>query len=324
MERFNFYCEVFFVLEMVVKLLGLGFKAYANDNYNISDAILVSTTLIEWIIELNGNTGLKSLMIARATRLLRVLKLARQWTAFHNLLRWFGIAFKEATNFMILLLIFQFIFILLGMEFYAHLVHTDDATGENIDPYGNGPPPRVNFDTWTNSLTALFIFIIGDDWQYVMYDHYRAMKTPLEGYLTIIFFSNLFFALNLMMLNLLLAILLKSHAIKPTEDQILDEAEKEEEAGDIGPVYVCLYSCKIRMQKCCVKFLKREKEQEQEKVVETSPLKKDTTYTVENMFGIDASQITDTSMITEADLQGKGNQIKTEKYLASPKPTDDI
>ena len=79
-------------------------------------------------------------------------------------------------------------------------------------------------------------------------------------------------------------------------------------------------------EKCCVKFLKREKEQEQEqeKVVETSPLKKDTTYTVENMFGIDASQITDTSMITEADLQGKGNQIKTEKYLASPKPTDDI
>ena len=78
MERFNLFCEIFFVLELLIKVAGLGCSAYARDFYNVSDAILVSITLVEWIIELSGsNHGVKSLMIARATRLLRVLKLAR-------------------------------------------------------------------------------------------------------------------------------------------------------------------------------------------------------------------------------------------------------
>ena len=36
-----------FVVEMVIKLIGLGFKEYARDSFNIFDAIIVVLSLIE-------------------------------------------------------------------------------------------------------------------------------------------------------------------------------------------------------------------------------------------------------------------------------------
>jgi len=50
-ETVNSIFEVFFLLEMLIKLFGLGFKDYARDNYNLLDALLVIASLVNNILE---------------------------------------------------------------------------------------------------------------------------------------------------------------------------------------------------------------------------------------------------------------------------------
>ena len=42
------YC---FILEMVIKLLGLGFKEYAKDSFNIFDATIVIVSILDIILD---------------------------------------------------------------------------------------------------------------------------------------------------------------------------------------------------------------------------------------------------------------------------------
>jgi len=78
-----------FIGEMVAKLTGLGFKAYASDSFNLFDCSVVMISIVELVLEFAevsfGNaTGAISAL--RAVRLLRVFKLARSWTSFRDLL----------------------------------------------------------------------------------------------------------------------------------------------------------------------------------------------------------------------------------------------
>ena len=70
-------------------------------------------------------------------------------------------------------------------------------------------------------LTTIFIVFIGEDWNSVMYDHYRATNA-----LTIVYFIFLFIFGNLILLNLFLAILLKNFEEPPGAEE--DEGVEEE------------------------------------------------------------------------------------------------
>lgn len=71
---------------MVIKLIGMGLKGYAQDRFNIFDCIIVVFSIIELILakaELASNiTSSGSLSAFRAIRLLRIFKLARSWQGF--------------------------------------------------------------------------------------------------------------------------------------------------------------------------------------------------------------------------------------------------
>ena len=68
-------------------------------------------------------------------------------------------------------------------------------------------------------LTTIFIVFIGEDWNSVMYDHYRATNA-----LTVAYFIFLFIFGNLILLNLFLAILLKNFEEPPGAE---DDAEED-------------------------------------------------------------------------------------------------
>ena len=77
-------------------------------------------------------------------------------------------------------------------------------------------------------LTTIFIVFIGEDWNSVMYDHYRATNS-----LTIVYFIFLFIFGNLILLNLFLAILLKNFEEPPGAEE--DDGDVEE-APKVGIV----------------------------------------------------------------------------------------
>ena len=118
------YC---FIAEMVIKLIGLGFKKYAKDWFNLFDASIVILSIIEITLaasDSNISTG-GAFSAFRGIRLLRVFKLARSWTSFRDMLAKIIVTIKDVSTFAVLLIICMSIFTLLGMELFGHKVKYD-------------------------------------------------------------------------------------------------------------------------------------------------------------------------------------------------------
>jgi len=108
---------------MVIKLLGMGFKLYFRDKFNIFDCfiVVISTVDIVILVTLSSTfSGRGFISALRAFRMLRVFKLAKSWQKFHDLLKTIGHTLKDISNFSVLLLLFTFTYTLLGMELFSY------------------------------------------------------------------------------------------------------------------------------------------------------------------------------------------------------------
>ena len=221
LESLNGILSWIFFFEMVIKMIGLGIKDYSADSFNLFDCTVVIISFVDLIIsnigvEFNGGGAISAL---RAVRLLRVFKLARSWTSFRLLLEKMIITLKDIRNFTVLMLLFMFIYTLLGMELYAYkAVFTNDDLESVAEEGEDGIFPRANFNTFLTGFTTIFIVFIGEDWNASMYDHVRT-----RGMGAVFFFISLFILGNLVLLNLFLAILLKNFEEPPGKDEDEDE-----------------------------------------------------------------------------------------------------
>ena len=128
--------DIFFVwvftVEMVMKLIGLGFKNYIMDKFNIFDAIIVIVSLVDFSLTMSGTDQEGGIFSAfRAMRIIRVVKLARKWEQFRKVLVNIVASVKAISSFSLLLFIFMFILALLGMEMFAYSV-AFDINGDKI------------------------------------------------------------------------------------------------------------------------------------------------------------------------------------------------
>ena len=113
-----------FLVEMIIKLVGIGFREYARDSFNLFDAFIVVMSLVDMIVSatISTESPTSALSAFRGVRLLRVFKLARSWTSFRKILAKIMVTIKDVSTFSVLLLMFMFIFSLLGMELFGHKV----------------------------------------------------------------------------------------------------------------------------------------------------------------------------------------------------------
>ena len=128
---------------------------------------------------------------------------------------------KDISNFSLLLLLFMYIFALLGMELFANiaLIDADDnlVVGEAavIELYNSGEfftYPRDNFNNVWWSLTTVFIIIIGEDWNWTMYQWVRAYGygSSVSYHVAIYYFVVLMIFGNIVLFSLFTAILLQN------------------------------------------------------------------------------------------------------------------
>ena len=113
-----------FCAEMIFKLIGLGFREYARDSFNLFDAFIVVLSMVDMIVSatLSSDSPTGALSAFRGVRLLRVFKLARSWTSFREILAKILVTIKDVSTFSVLLVMFMFIFSLLGMELFGFKV----------------------------------------------------------------------------------------------------------------------------------------------------------------------------------------------------------
>lgn len=176
---FNEFFTWSFLLELIVKLIGLGPKNYFKDKYNIFDTIIVIISLIDWTISRIPDANLGEILNGfRALRLLRIFKLSKSVKPIRELLRKMAQSLKDISNFSLLLFLFMYIFALLGMDLFAMraLINSEDSLvmeEEKIHQlYASGDfysYPSDNFNNIGRALNTIFIVIIGEDWNWTMY-----------------------------------------------------------------------------------------------------------------------------------------------------------
>lgn len=175
---------VAFLIEMIFKLIGLGPKAYVSESFNILDSIIVVVSIVDlvFLYAMPENESV-AMSAFRGLRLLRVMKLARIWKAFKEILKRIQQSLIDVSSFSLLLFIFVFIFALLGMELFANILFYDlDGNmimgKENIqETFARGEQliePRENFNNIFYAMVSIFIVVIGEEWHIISGVYIRA------------------------------------------------------------------------------------------------------------------------------------------------------
>lgn len=115
----NLAFTVYFAVEMLVKLAGLGVRGYWSDGMNAFDGVVVVASVVELILSATGHYG-ASLSVFRAFRLMRVFKLAKRWKELNTIVRSVMKSLTAVSYLSLLLLLFVFMMALLGMQLFGH------------------------------------------------------------------------------------------------------------------------------------------------------------------------------------------------------------
>lgn len=174
LDMMNFILTLLFTLEMAMKLIGLGIKGYVADAFNIFDALIVIISIVELAVappgfltpeegDVGGSGAISAL---RTFRLFRVFKLARSWKSLNVLLKTIVRTLQDIGNFAVLLVLFMYIFALVGMQFFANQFCFDDNTALPKHSISNVCPeaferPRSHFDNLLWSFVTVFQVLTG-------------------------------------------------------------------------------------------------------------------------------------------------------------------
>ncbi|KAG2495837.1 hypothetical protein HYH03_006076 [Edaphochlamys debaryana] len=117
----NYALTIYFLIEMIVKLTGFGFKRYFSDGMNVFDFIVVVVSVVEMILDIIPSvSGLGPLSVLRAFRLLRVFRLARSWKELHVVVTGMFKSVQASLMLVLLMLLFLFIAALVGMQLFGY------------------------------------------------------------------------------------------------------------------------------------------------------------------------------------------------------------
>jgi hypothetical protein len=79
LDGFNLFYTIVFTIEMVLKLIGLGWKSYLSDNFNKLDFVIVISSLAE--LGMGGGGATSAFRALRVLRIMKMLKHVRSMRA---------------------------------------------------------------------------------------------------------------------------------------------------------------------------------------------------------------------------------------------------
>ncbi|EDO36844.1 predicted protein [Nematostella vectensis] len=198
LEIFNYIFTAIFGIEMIMKLIGLGFYGYIKDAFNIFDGTIVIIS----VVELFGDDD-SGISVLRSFRLLRVFKLVRFLPALRRQLLVMIHTMDNVMTFLALLVIFMFTASILGMNLFGgkYRFPNDEGVMETS---------RANFDDLFWAIVTVFQVLTQEDWNIVMYDGMRATSKWAGLYFILLMTIG-----NYILFNLLVAILVEGFASAP-------------------------------------------------------------------------------------------------------------
>nr|DBA18821.1 TPA: hypothetical protein GDO54_017024 [Pyxicephalus adspersus] len=209
LEISNIVFTSMFALEMMLKLSAFGFFEYLRNPYNIFDGIIVIISVWEIIGQNDGG-----LSVLRTFRLLRVLKLVRFMPALRRQLVVLMKTMDNVATFCMLLMLFIFIFSILGMHIFGCKFSLRTDSGDTV-------PDRKNFDSLLWAIVTVFQILTQEDWKVVLYNG-MASTSPWAA----LYFVALMTFGNYVLFNLLVAILVEGFQAEGDANRSYSDEER--------------------------------------------------------------------------------------------------
>ena len=219
----NFVCSLIFILELLLKLLALGPRAYFTEEYedmvptlvngapcvtcvmrrkldafNSFDFILVAISVPELVMA--AGEGGSNFSAFRIFRLARMLRLLGKYPTLRQLLVTVIASVVAVSYLFLIMMLFVFIMGILGLQLFEGAFPKDS---------------RENFDSLWEAFLTVFIVITGESWATIMK---KAIVGTTGG--AVLYFVPVFIFGNYMLINLFIAILI---------DEFMRTKEREDE-----------------------------------------------------------------------------------------------
>ncbi|XP_031570121.1 sodium channel protein 60E-like [Actinia tenebrosa] len=194
-----------FLLEMMIKILVVGFWKYVCNKWNLFDGIIILASVVAYFQ--GTSTGIS---MFRILRLLRVLYLGRSWETMAKLIQAIAHSVDPILNITCILGVIIYVFAVMGMRIFGP-AYTEEK-------FGAGQVPRWNLKDFSHSFMMVFR-ILCSEWVEPLWDCMRVTDAA-----ALLFFLPCLIVGNFIVLNLFVALLLNSFAIK--ENETIQKEEK--------------------------------------------------------------------------------------------------
>jgi voltage-dependent calcium channel L type alpha-1D len=184
-----------FVVEMLLKFLGLGIKAYLIDTFNVFDGCIALLCMVELAVyssmnkQFSSHPAVNFFKALRVLRVLRVAKIVRKWKKLRSTVNKMVVSLKNIGTFSLLLLLFLFVFSLLGMQLFAKYSFRD--RDEKIvqrkflvERFAVEPlvAIREGFDNIYLAANTLYLVIMNYRWNWIMYENLLSIGDRWPAY----------------------------------------------------------------------------------------------------------------------------------------------
>ena len=178
---------------------------------NIYDCLIAVLSLIEYAFLSQSKffKAFRTVRIFRSIRVLRVTRILRSLKFMKYMMRVISESISSIIYISLLLMLFIFIYSLLGMKLFSGQFHTDI---------------RQNFDSFHHSIMTVFQILTLESWQLILF---QAMLSDVLKLVSLIYLVSWIFLGNYVLLNLFLAILLEGFTLSKEELNLDDDDDED-------------------------------------------------------------------------------------------------
>lgn len=197
-------------LELAAKLFAVGVKRYWKNIFNKLDLLIMVLSIVSLAVFRAGDQQetLNRLRIMFFLRLMRTLRLLNRFRGVRVVLRTVGQISPLLWRFLIVLVISMYVLAIVGVEaFTGVLSPSNDAV--RASAYGVNGQWALSFDTVTRSAMSVFSILVTTQSPIFI----EGLMAGLNSWLPAAYFAAAYFALVVVVSNILIALLLQSYGI---------------------------------------------------------------------------------------------------------------
>ena len=204
-----------FDIEMIVKVLGLGWTRYWSVSFNKADALVNVSCTLGLLGSMLGedSAAIGLIKVFRLTRVLRIMRLLGKIEIVRELLDVVLGSWVAVINLCVFIVYCLGVFALFGMHMMGDMDEFSDLNAF-LDE-GTGDPaavPRPTFENFIMAFSTCFLMMTGDRWKVTMFTY---MQT--NGLHAVFFFSFLWILCSCILMNLFVAVVVENFSLAEDE-----------------------------------------------------------------------------------------------------------